>query len=56
MTTEAQIYREALIEVLSTLKRKITVIEFKGSLSAQDEIELAALDTLVQRIGDLESY
>ncbi len=56
MRTEAQEYEAALAELITEVETKIAHLDKKGVLSASDEIELAALEVLLDRLDKLESY
>jgi hypothetical protein len=55
MQTESQVFEEVLSEFISEVERRIARLE-AGDMDDADEIELAALECLLERLEGLDGY
>lgn len=56
MRTEAQFYNDHLGFLIGQVETKISVLEGKSTMDDQDEMELEALDTLLQDLERLNIW
>lgn len=56
MQTESSVFEALLSGFIEELERKALRIEKQDLLSDEDEIELAALECLLERLDGLEGY
>lgn len=56
MKTESSVYEALLSGFIEELERKVSRIVKQDDLNDEDEIELAALECLLERLEDVEGY
>lgn len=56
MPTEASVYEQHLANIIGTLERRVMALENSSNLTPEDEIELTALDFLLEQLDGLDDY
>ena len=56
MQTESSVYEALLSDLIGGLERRASRIATQDEISDEDEIELAALECLLERLDGLEGY